>query len=74
VDKLLQRANASLVVGTSSWKEQFSEALTVSAGDDDGGDDDDEGGSGGDDDDEKLPSCGDYLMHFLTLFWKLVMA
>ena len=28
----MQRANASFVVGTSSWKEQFVEALTVSAG------------------------------------------
>lgn len=29
VDKLVQRANASLVVGSSSWKEQFIEAITV---------------------------------------------
>lgn len=32
VDKLVQRANASLLIGTSSWKEQFLEAITVSAG------------------------------------------
>lgn len=32
VDKLVQRANASLLIGTSSWKEQFVEALTVSPG------------------------------------------
>lgn len=32
VDKLVQRANASLLIGTSSWKEQFIEAVTVSAG------------------------------------------
>lgn len=32
VDKLVQRANASLLIGTSSWKEQFVEALTVSSG------------------------------------------
>lgn len=32
VDKLVQRANASILIGTSSWKEQFREALTVSAG------------------------------------------
>lgn len=32
VDKLVQRANASLLIGTSSWKEQFIEAITVSAG------------------------------------------
>jgi len=68
VDKLLKKANVSMVVGTSSWKEQFSEALTVSAGDDDDeGDEDEEG-------EEKLPSCMDYVMHFLTLFWKLLFA
>jgi hypothetical protein len=32
VDKLVQRANASLLIGTSSWKEQFIEAITVSPG------------------------------------------
>ena len=32
VDKLLKKANVSLVVGTSSWREQFVEAITVSAG------------------------------------------
>lgn len=32
VDKLLKKANLSLVVGTSSWREQFIEAITVSAG------------------------------------------
>ena len=32
VDKLLKKANMSLVVGTSSWREQFVEAITVSAG------------------------------------------
>jgi len=32
VDKLVQRANASILIGTSSWKEQFVEAITVSAG------------------------------------------
>ncbi|XP_049863637.1 sodium/calcium exchanger 1 isoform X3 [Schistocerca gregaria] len=67
VDKLVQRANASLLIGTSSWKEQFIEAITVSPGDDGGGGE-------GDEDDEKLPSCGDYIMHFLTLFWKLLFA
>ena len=32
VDKLLKKANVSLAVGTSSWREQFIEAVTVSAG------------------------------------------
>jgi len=60
----VQRANASLVVGSSSWKEQFIEAITVSASDDD----DEEGGE------EKMPSCGDYVLHFLTVFWKILFA
>lgn len=35
--------------------------------------------SGGDDDDDdcaedKEPSCFDYVMHFLTIFWKLLFA
>ena len=32
VDKLLKKANLSLVVGTSSWREQFIDAITVSSG------------------------------------------
>lgn len=35
VDKLFQRANISLMIGTSSWKEQFIQAITVVADDDD---------------------------------------
>ncbi|XP_067617993.1 sodium/calcium exchanger Calx isoform X3 [Eurosta solidaginis] len=65
VDKLVQRANASLLIGTSSWKEQFAEALTVTPDDD---------GEGGDDDEPPSPSCFDYVLHFLTLFWKLIFA
>jgi len=70
VDKLVQRANNSLLVGTSSWKEQFVEALTVNPSDDGDGEDG-EGGEGGED---KMPSCGDYVLHFLTLFWKILFA
>ncbi|XP_055905967.1 sodium/calcium exchanger 1 isoform X2 [Eupeodes corollae] len=69
VDKLVQKANASLLLGTSSWKEQFTEALTVSAGDDDEGE-----GGGGEEGDEPSPTCGDYIMHFLTVFWKVLFA
>ncbi|KAM7361710.1 sodium/calcium exchanger 3 isoform 3-T7 [Cochliomyia hominivorax] len=68
VDKLVQRANASLVIGTSSWKEQFIEALTVNPGDDDGGEE------GGEEGVSATPSCFDYVMHFLTLFWKILFA
>jgi solute carrier family 8 (sodium/calcium exchanger) len=69
VDKLLKSGQWSLVIGTSSWKEQFIEAITVSAGD--------EGemvGTPDGEEDEKLPTCMDYLMHFLTIFWKVMFA
>uniref|UniRef100_A0A1A8INN3 Solute carrier family 8 (Sodium-calcium exchanger), member 2b n=2 Tax=Nothobranchius kuhntae TaxID=321403 RepID=A0A1A8INN3_NOTKU len=62
VDKLIKKTNLALVIGTHSWREQFVEAVTVSAGD---SDDDEEG---------RLPSCSDYVMHFLTVFWKVLFA
>ncbi|XP_078129724.1 sodium/calcium exchanger 1b isoform X1 [Sander vitreus] len=65
VDKLIKKTNLALLVGTNSWRDQFIEAITVSAGEDD---DDDECGE------EKLPSCFDYVMHFLTVFWKVMFA
>lgn len=37
------------------------------AGDEDG-DDEEEGGE------EVMPSCFDYVMHFLTIFWKVLFA
>ncbi|XP_068682756.1 sodium/calcium exchanger 1-like [Montipora foliosa] len=63
VDKLLVKANLALVVGTSSWKEQFVDALTVS-----GSGDDDEG------EEQSTPTYGDYMMHYMTVFWKLLFA
>ncbi|XP_034407461.1 sodium/calcium exchanger 1b isoform X1 [Cyclopterus lumpus] len=65
VDKLIKKTNLALLVGTNSWRDQFIEAITVSAGEDD---EDDECGE------EKLPSCFDYVMHFLTVFWKVLFA
>merc|ERR1719150_1345501 len=62
VDKMMQKANNSMMVGSSSWLEQFSDAFTVQAEED------------GDEGEEKMPSCGDYIMHFLTLPWKLIFA
>ena len=32
VDRMLQRGNASMMVGASSWKDQFVDAFTVQAG------------------------------------------
>ncbi|KAA0702434.1 Sodium/calcium exchanger 2 [Triplophysa tibetana] len=66
VDKLIKKTNLALVIGTHSWREQFVEAVTVSAGD---GDEDEEEGRV-----ERLPSCSDYVMHFLTVFWKVLFA
>uniref|UniRef100_A0A8C4N9T7 Solute carrier family 8 member A1 n=1 Tax=Eptatretus burgeri TaxID=7764 RepID=A0A8C4N9T7_EPTBU len=65
VDKLIKKTNLALVVGTNSWREQFKDAITVGAGDDE--EDDDTG-------EDKLPSCFDYVMHFLTVFWKVIFA
>merc|ERR1711993_124138 len=75
VDRMMQKGNASLMVGASSWKDQFLEAFTVQAGGDDeeeeeGGEEEGEEGEAG----EKMPTCGDYIMHFLTLFWKIIFA
>merc|ERR1711970_666624 len=69
VDKMMQKANASMMVGSSSWLEQFTGAFTVQAEDDD-----EEEGEDGEEGEEKMPSCGDYIMHFLTLPWKLIFA
>merc|ERR1711881_431967 len=47
VDRMMQRGNASMMAGASSWKDQILEAFTVQAGDDDDeeeGGDDEEGG------------------------------
>lgn len=77
----MKTANTSFMLGTSSWREQFSEALTVSAGDDDDGGDDEDGSqvAGGSDagsvsKPRAEPSKYDYFMHFLTVPWKLLFA
>ncbi|XP_026560588.1 sodium/calcium exchanger 3 isoform X4 [Pseudonaja textilis] len=65
VDKLIKKTNLALVVGTHSWRDQFIEAITVSAA---GEEEEEESGE------ERLPSCFDYVMHFLTVFWKVLFA
>eukprot|EP00794_Sanderia_malayensis_P019950 gene19950-21904_t len=60
IDKMLKKTNLALLLGTSSWREQFSEAITVSTGDDD--------------DEDAQPSYCDYVMHYITLFWKILFA
>ncbi|KAM9781430.1 sodium/calcium exchanger 2a isoform 1-T4 [Syngnathus typhle] len=63
VDKLLKDTNLASVIGSRSWREQFMEAVTVSAGDRD-----DEG------EDQAMPNCFDYFMHMLCIFWKVLFA
>ncbi|KMZ02297.1 sodium/calcium exchanger 3 isoform X2 [Drosophila simulans] len=66
VDKLVAKANVSAVLGTSSWKEQFKDALTVIPADESEFDNDDE--------EEEVPSCFSYVSHFICLFWKVLFA
>ncbi|XP_029374683.1 sodium/calcium exchanger 2a isoform X2 [Echeneis naucrates] len=61
VDKLLKDTNLAVLVGTHSWREQFIEAVTVSAGDEEEGE-------------QRMPNCFDYFMHMLCFFWKLLFA
>ncbi|CAD6196116.1 unnamed protein product [Caenorhabditis auriculariae] len=71
VDRMIKNANTRIMLGTSSWREQFTEALQVSAGDDD---DDDEEEGDGEEKEPQEPSCMDYFMHVLTVPWKLTFA
>ncbi|XP_068577321.1 sodium/calcium exchanger 2a isoform X2 [Cebidichthys violaceus] len=64
VDKLLRDTNLAVVLGTHTWREQFIGAVTVSAGDGD----EDEG------QEQRMPSCFDYFMHILCVFWKILFA
>merc|ERR1712032_1510845 len=69
VDRMMAKSSNSILAGSSSWLEQFTGAFEVQAE----GDDDEEGEEG-EEAEEKMPSCGDYIMHFLTLPWKLLFA
>ncbi|XP_008330731.1 sodium/calcium exchanger 2a isoform X1 [Cynoglossus semilaevis] len=64
VDKLLKDTNLAAVLGTHSWREQFIEAVTVSAGNGD----EEEG------QEQRMPNCFDYFMHILCIFWKILFA
>ncbi|KAK7904263.1 hypothetical protein WMY93_016870 [Mugilogobius chulae] len=61
VDKLIKDTNLAKVLGTHSWREQFIEAVTVSSGDEEG-------------EEQRVPSCFDYFMHILCIFWKILFA
>ena len=87
---MLKTANTSIMLGTSSWREQFIEALSVGGNiflfsncswasfvtlaGDDDDDDEDEEGSQVAEKEEKEPGCYDYFMHILTVPWKIAFA
>ncbi|CAF0879782.1 unnamed protein product [Adineta steineri] len=69
VDKALYKANTAILVGTSTWLEQFKQAFSVKD------DDDDVVESGESNDDEDKPAtCKDYMLHFVSFFWKFLFA
>uniref|UniRef100_A0A915IAL6 Calx-beta domain-containing protein n=1 Tax=Romanomermis culicivorax TaxID=13658 RepID=A0A915IAL6_ROMCU len=65
VDKMMKKANVSDAVGTHSWKEQFNDAFTVRSSEEDANVDLEE---------DNLPSCCDYVMHFISVPWKVLAA
>jgi solute carrier family 8 (sodium/calcium exchanger) len=85
---LINSNPTSILVGTSSWREQFAEAWRVDAGDDDDeeGQQEDEKNKEGENEtkedegeghshkEPKQPSVSDYLLHYVSLFWKLLFA
>ncbi|CAF5190337.1 unnamed protein product, partial [Rotaria magnacalcarata] len=72
VDKALYKANTAILVGTSTWLEQFKQAFCVKEDDDD----DDNVVESGDStqDNEKPATCKDYMLHFVSFFWKFLFA
>lgn len=58
------------------YREDFSHLNVSQSGDDDdeGGDDEEGGDEPKEDEEPPSPSCSDYIMHFLTVFWKLLFA
>lgn len=69
VDKIHKKSlkEQQAIASTSSWQQQFVEALTVG----DSGDVDCDGKEGAE---VAKPGCMDYVMHYLTLPWKLLFA
>lgn len=59
-----------VIPGTSSWKEQFTEALSVSGGGERVGDEQVTA------EERRQPpaSPSDYFMHCITVFWKVIFA
>lgn len=87
VDKALYKANTAILVGTSTWLEQFKQAFSVKGKSNafenefiyglivSEEDDDDvvESGEGTDREDQPA-TCKDYILHFISFFWKFLFA
>ncbi|UJR08953.1 hypothetical protein I4U23_013205 [Adineta vaga] len=71
VDKALYKANTAILVGTSTWLEQFKQAFSVKDDDDDN--DVVESGDANESNDEPA-TCKDYMLHFISFFWKFLFA
>ena len=71
MDKALYKANTAILVGTSTWLEQFKQAFSVKDDDDD---DVVESGDGNNSQQDKPPTCKDYMLHFISFFWKFLFA
>ena len=61
ITSIMQKRLEAFKVSTSTWQEQFIEAFEVEGGTDDDGED-------------VEPSPIDFIMHFLTIFWKVLFA
>ncbi|CAF0882793.1 unnamed protein product [Adineta steineri] len=68
VDKALYKANTAILVGTSTWLEQFKQAFSAKE------EDDDDGLGDSKDDNNESATCKDYIIHFITFFWKFLFA
>ena len=88
VDKALYKANTAILVGTSTWLEQFKQAFSVKgkvngaapsreidfSSDDDDDNNDVVDSSGSHSSEGKPPTCKDYMIHFVSFFWKFLFA
>nr|AKN21458.1 slc8a-4 [Schmidtea mediterranea] len=61
VDKLIKQNNLSKSISSTSWKEQFTDALTVYGGDSEDGS-------------ESEPQLISFILHYITVFWKVLFA
>jgi hypothetical protein len=59
------------LVGTSTWLEQFKQAFSVKGDDED--DNVVESGDGNDKNNDPA-TCKDYMIHFMSFFWKFLFA